>query len=203
MSGKSIEEFINSHSAREACIWDFPVGLGTQNHKLNHLSSFQQRRRLSTLCLVLFVCVCVCVLFFYVWRLMSKWKHWAILGFSFLICQLKIHFWGGGILCVLQMSFIQNLTSCDFRKLLYLFNFKRAMEVSWRSLLLEISLGISLWYGRGWVVYNIKSKVGGFFKIIESRAGAEDIKFLTINRGFQDQVLCFPRQSCSLERRHL
>ena len=65
----------------------FRWGLGgTQNHKLNHLSSFQQRRRLSTLCLVLCVCVCVCVCVscsFMFWRLMSKWKHWAIPGLFF------------------------------------------------------------------------------------------------------------------------
>ena len=74
------------------------------------------------------------------------------------------------------------------------------MEVSWRSLLPEISLGISDMGERGWFMIS-NPRWEGFFKIIESRVGAEDIKFLTINRGFQDQVLCFPRQSCSLERR--
>lgn len=48
------------------------------------------------------------------------------------------------------------------------------MEVSWRSLLLEISLGVSDLGAGGWLVIS-NPRWEGFFKIIESRVGAEDI----------------------------
>lgn len=44
----------------------------------------------------------------------------------------------------------------------------------------------------------------GFFKIIESRAGAEDIKFLTINRGFKTRYFfVFPDSLVAWKGEHL
>ena len=161
----------------------FRWGLGgTQNHKLNHLSSFQQRRRLPILCLVL--------LCFEDWCQNESTE--LLLVFSFLICQMKIHFWGGGILRVLQMSFIQNLCELWLQKILSLFNFKRAMEISWRSLLSEISLGVSDMGEGGWFVISNPLRWEGFFKIIESRVRVEDIKLLLLIGGFKARSFVFP-----------
>ena len=90
MSGNIIKEFINSCSALRKP----HLRLEKEYHKPNHLSSFQQRRRLFILCFGLQG---------FEDRCQNK-NNKILMVFSFLICQLKISYPESRILSVRQMS---------------------------------------------------------------------------------------------------
>ena len=87
MSGKSIEEFINSHSALRPLHLRFSGG-GWGGHKTINsiICPHFSREGDCPLCVLFFVCVCVCVcvLFFYVLKVDVKMKalsySWAFLS---------------------------------------------------------------------------------------------------------------------------
>jgi len=76
------------------------------------------------------------------------------------------------------------------------------MAVSWRSLLPEISLGVSDMGEGGWFVIS-NPRWEGFFKIIETRVGAEDIKLLLLIGGFKARYFVFPDSLVAWKGEHL